>query len=386
LPGRVFRFVRAFLVKHFRGATVLRACCLILLFAPLLHADLAHAQTRYSLYPIRPFFSPSGMNDLGQLVGATFFDQPQGAIWTPGADPAFTLLGMPTDVAVDINNAGQVVGTHAFAANRTRAVVFLDSAYRDLGTLGGRTSSGRAINESGQVAGSSATVSGVQHAFLYDGVMHDLGALKGGWSYAYGMNDKGEVVGGATMISGHEAPTHPFLYSDGTMTDLSRFAAEFGAAYAINNLGQVVGGTRIGGADDHAFLYEDGIMTDLGTLGGSGSFAVAINDKGNIVGASASGAEGAHAFLYTNEKMTDLNALLDQPEEGWTVYQAYAINEHDQIAGFACRPHPDQESALDCASVFMTPVPEPLPWALWTATLLFGWAIRGFPVKLDRPT
>jgi probable HAF family extracellular repeat protein len=355
---------------------------LAVVFAPLLVCNIAFAQPRYTLTPVRPFFAPAGMNDLRQIVGVTVNQEgnevlSQGAVWTPGANPPLALLGTPFDVANGINNAGQVAGAHRFAANVNRAVIFSDGRFQDLGTLGGRESTGYAINESGQVAGFSAAASGLQHAFLYSsGTMHDLGTLTGGWSYAYGMNDRGQVVGGATVAPGHEAPTHPVVYSGGTVTDLSRFAAEQGTANSINNLGQVAGVARIGNDDYHGFLYEDGVMTRLGIPGALASAALSINDKGDVVGYSALSFTESHAFLYTDGNTIDLNTLLDTQED-WTVNMASVINEQGDIAGVACRPHPDAAGALDCASVLMTPVPEPAGPALWTCAALFAWAIHG---------
>ena len=50
----------------------------------------------------------------------------------------------------------------------------------DLGTLGGKSSEGVAINASGQVTGSAYTADGELHAFLWDGTtMQDLGTLGG---------------------------------------------------------------------------------------------------------------------------------------------------------------------------------------------------------------
>ena len=72
---------------------------------------------------------------------------------------------------------------------------------KDLGTLGGTSSSARDINDLGQVVGESQIAGDTEmHAFLFtNGEMKDLGTLGGTMSTACGINNKGEVVGYSTF-------------------------------------------------------------------------------------------------------------------------------------------------------------------------------------------
>ncbi len=115
----------------------------------------------------------------------------------------------------------------------------------------------RAINDEGQVVGSSLTSSGETHAFLWqDGEMADLGTLGGSASYATGINDQGQIVGYATPAGGGQ---HAFLWQGGVMTDLNSLLSNgagwtLTTATAINASGQIVGYGRTPSGLTHAYL------------------------------------------------------------------------------------------------------------------------------------
>jgi probable HAF family extracellular repeat protein len=259
-------------------------------------------------------------------------------------------LGGTFSEAVAINERGQIAGTSALSGGACggptpscHAFLWDDGTMQDLGTLGGGYSAAVAINNAGKVAGNSTTASGTNcpnlpvvgcHAFLWDGTtMIDLGSLGGDFSNATAINPVGHVVGWSTTAS---AEVHGF-YWDGVMHDLGTLGGPASIAYAVNPAGRVVGSsTTPAGAfcgvpapDCHAFVSFQGTMTDIGTLGGNHSTALAINPAGHVTGVSTTAAGLAHAFQWDGGTMIDLGTLGGDESEG------VAINERGDVVGFA---------------------------------------------------
>jgi probable HAF family extracellular repeat protein len=243
-------------------------------------------------------------------------------------------LGGPFASPAAINNRGQVVGSTG-GDTTGHAFLWQKGMMTDLGTLGSDSSIALGINNRGQAVGGSGTPGGIQtHAFLYShGVMTDLGTLGGDLSLARGINNRDQVVG--TSYTPGDAVFRAFLWQRGIMIDLGTLGGLFSEAFAISDRGQVVGdaSTTAGDTVTHAFLWQEGTMTDLGTLGGSFSTARAINDRGQVVGdALTPGDTADHAFLWQHGTMTDLGTL------GGSFSTAFAINSSGAVVGNSTLP------------------------------------------------
>jgi probable HAF family extracellular repeat protein len=243
--------------------------------------------------------------------------------------------------AAGINNSGEIVGGVNVNGGSPHAFVYRNGLTTDLGTLSDSMSEATGINNRGDVVGyvgdgfTSPLGEGIlsSHLFLYHhGLMRDLGTLGGRYCTARAINDVGEIVGWSTITTSNAEP-HAFLYSNGTMTDLGTLGGAppssgpptGTSALSINNWGEIVGSsTTTNGV--HAFIYSDAKMTDLNDLvklthtNGPPGFltltsATGINDWGQIVGTGTywDGAhETARAFLleWHPERQWDANEVL----------------------------------------------------------------------------
>ncbi|MBW4615973.1 MAG: PEP-CTERM sorting domain-containing protein [Desmonostoc vinosum HA7617-LM4] len=160
--------------------------------------------------PKNPSFSPSEINNLGQIVGTSFalikspIYEYHAVVLTSDQVIELPALNESLESAgSDINNKGQVVGF-----SDDKAVLWSDGEVLGLGILGENQNTysiATAINDLGQVVGYSSIsenslLTGGRHAFLWDGQLKDLNNLivnNSGWELedAADINNKGQIVG-----------------------------------------------------------------------------------------------------------------------------------------------------------------------------------------------
>lgn len=139
-----------------------------------------------------------GINDIGQVVGQSYTVTGTHAFrWQDGVMTDLGTFGWASSSAFDINNAGQIVGS---VDDRTGGASrgFLSDG-DTMVDVGSDRSFAYDVNERGQVVGWDWTPrqpSSDASAFSWlDGTTTDLGASAEAWSEAYAVNDCGEVAG-----------------------------------------------------------------------------------------------------------------------------------------------------------------------------------------------
>jgi probable HAF family extracellular repeat protein len=252
-------------------------------------------------------------NDEGQVIGVSNAADGgyHGFLWERGV---MTDLGNLAAADYDtvltaINDRGQIIGLDNRAG---KAFIWQNGKRQFLGSLGGGGTHPSAINNSGQVVGSSLTATGELHPFMWqDGVMTDLGRPGDDESgVADAINERGEVAGRLSTMAGERV----FVWRNGSRTILPTLGgvdAFILGQNVINARGDVAGysGTTPGELGHyHPFLWRDGTLLDLAPVGSQENIFLtdAISARGDTVVGERGDYGTFRAFVWTNGIMTDL--------------------------------------------------------------------------------
>ncbi len=248
-------------------------------------------------------------------------------------------LGGDETFATSLNDSGQVTGSSKVTESIRHPFIWEEGVLRDIDPSAPCCSNDAfGINNLGEVVGRRVGVDSSAVIWLPDGNRIELGTLGGRFTYPKDINDSRQVVGGSNYKPiGY---LNPFLWEDGQMINLGTFGGEKGEASAINNRGQVVGTAWPPDGETKPFLWDSGQLIQLPILGGENGWAFDLNEDELIVGwATLRYSWEGRAVKWINREIFDIH---DATVAEWS--SASAVNNHGVIIG-NMTPRGTQQSA-----------------------------------------
>ena len=304
---------------------------------------------RYAVTPLTPGWTSDAafaLSDNGWVVGQS---QLNAFVWVPDAPNARTgtthllpeLSADHPSAGLGINRAGRAVGFSRDASIRSQPVTWspqyagVTRLETRAGVIGGRAT---AINASGVSAGATGLDATNMRVARWssDGTLEDLGTPAGSrYALAKAINDAGVIAGSAERDGSQVA----FRYASGEYSFLPLPGSSTSSDVNwINGAGVAVGSAN--GA-----WWSDGTTSAYlapvpGTI--ANRAANGINDAGVVVGTAVIGLATVPTgaiWFDRNGPGYQLNHFIDPATSaGYLVREAFAINNHGQIAVTAITP------------------------------------------------
>jgi len=318
-------------------------CGSLLLLAVVRSFPVATSGVQYRIIDIGalcpwPQCQAQGINDSGVVVGTSIRAGGLPFQWSPSGGfrwigPIMSIRGQKE--ARSVNNSGYITGYTSWGGSRRAFLSVPGFGLKSLGVLRPPGySEGYAINDNGQVAGTTFHDNGIdieQQAFIWTPQTGMIGIPPletGGMSGGQGLNDSGVVVGHASLLQAGVHNPHPFRWTaqNGTQYLGLLPGCISGEASAVNSSGQIIGHCIAANFNRVAFIWTEAQgMIDLGINGAP----LDINDNGQVVGSSAFKGFSYHpktGFIWLNDH-------LDQASQGWNLTIASSVNNRGWIAG-----------------------------------------------------
>jgi parallel beta-helix repeat protein/probable HAF family extracellular repeat protein len=231
--------------------------------------------------------------------------------------------------ATGINDAGDIVGFYADAAQKTHAFLLKQGKFTSLDFAGSTATQASAINSAGDIAGYYMYDDGLQHSFLYSaGTFTKIDVPGANFTGALGLNDNREVVG-HTQFPGESMKG--FLWKQGqysvfTYPETNTMACAFGN----NASGDTVGHWRDPGGTIRGYLLRNGRYVSFEFPGAKGTMidTGGVSLSGDVVGPYTAADGKTYGFLYSRGTFSTIAV------PGAVATQARKINNLGDISGF----------------------------------------------------
>ncbi len=212
----------------------------------------------------------------------------------------------PQQIADDVNDAGQIVGSYNDSSGVTHGYERSGGKFTtlDVPFAGAVGTAAFGINNSEEIVGEWSDSNGGAHAFtLTGGVYASFDYPDAKYTSATDVNDAGVIVGNYVDTS---FVVHGYLLSGGTYTSIDVPGAAFTNSTGINGAGDIVGtycpnseclSNNFEGAQ--GYLLSGGVFTTVGIPGEFYTFVSDINNNGVLVGVYQDAAGLVVSFLAT---------------------------------------------------------------------------------------
>jgi len=310
-----------------------------------LAAGLASASPGYAEYRVTivgPANSqPTAINAAGAVVGIvptgtltyrSFVNYGSGVI-------NLNLPGSTSNIAVGINDKGEVLGNWTTSAGQARGYVYSRGSFRQLNGVGGRPTRYVDINNAGYILAAAtppttdpAGANPLAYLRAPNGSYRNIGALPypNPTTQPEALNNRNQVTGESGTLILPEIPFYAFVWTNGVIRQLGSFGATPNYGLDINDRGQVAGYTSTATFREAlATIWTHGRPQLIDTRPAGAyrfSTAQAINNHGHVVGNS----NNLGPYVYRGRRMESLNALIDR-RSGWNISFSRGINDAGQI-------------------------------------------------------
>ncbi|MEW6681846.1 MAG: HYR domain-containing protein [Nitrospirota bacterium] len=272
-------------------------------------------------YPnVAEYLAGTGPTDGGSV--------PQSAI-TGFSYTLFDYPGASYTEALDINNAGQVVGAYTDASGG-HGFVRDGTGYTALDCAGATSTYVAGLNNVGQIVGGYQDAGGGQHGFvrsLSGGGCTAIDVPGALGTEARGITDTGQIVG--NYYTGTQSGG--FLLAGGAFTLINVPGAQYTQLQGINEAGRIIG-LYSDGVQQYGFVWTGGVITRLPAIpGATYTGATALNDSNQYAGYYGD-ASGQHGYLLDGAVLLPVNI----PGAAWTAVQG--LNDAGTLVGSFANP------------------------------------------------
>jgi probable HAF family extracellular repeat protein len=247
--------------------TLCVALSLTLFSLPALAQDSVPTGTCvYQKLPVDNLSTPSGINDVGGIVGSVFSrtdSTTHAFLLFNGKMTLFRFPGSSFSTASSINNHAQIVGSTFFIGARDiRGYVVRDGTFHLIVVPNSEGNDAADINDNGDIVGNVTTNDEVAKGYLlHNGTFHIFRFPGSAETHVTGINRDGIIVGNyrSAVVN---SPIHGFMVKNGIFTTLDFPGAQFTFPNKINNEGEIIGFYE-GEALAHRFSFDKGKFQEL---------------------------------------------------------------------------------------------------------------------------